>query len=171
MTDLAMNKPRKAVYAGSFDPPHRGHLWMIENGAKLFDELIVTVGVNPSKKPVFTLEERVEMLRELTKNLPNVRVSSNDGKYTVNFAESEGALYVLKGLRTGEDFADERMQRNINEDINPRVTTVLLITPKGYEETSSSMIKGLTGYDGWQQTVKKYLPEQVYNKFLEKYRK
>jgi len=164
------NKKRKAIYAGSFDPLHHGHLWMIREGSRMFDELVVAVGKNPAKKSAFSLEERVEMIKQVTKNLANVRVASFENDYCVNYAESVGADYILKGLRNEQDYWNERKQRNINGEINPAITTIFLMTPREYEEVSSSMIKSMVGFNGWKEVVKKYLPEAVYNKFVDKYK-
>ncbi len=154
------------VYAGSFDPPTNGHMYMIEKGAGLFDRLIVSVGINPKKAYTFSVEERLEMLRQCTRHLDNVEVGSFVGQFLVRYAESRGAGYVLRGVRSEEDYRFEHAMRNVNEDLAPDVTTVFLIPPREICEISSSFVKGLVGVEGWQEVIKPYVPEPVYEKLL-----
>ena len=100
---------RVAIYAGSFDPPTNGHLWMIERGAELFDRLIVAIGTNPAKKGMFTVAERMEMLEKATVRLFNVRVSEFTNKYLIHYAKSLGARFILRGIRNATDQEFERM--------------------------------------------------------------
>ena len=95
---------RKAVYAGSFDPPTNGHMYMIREGARLFDELVVAVGHNPDKKTTFSLEQRLRLLREVTSGLENVRIDEFESQYLVRYAARIGAGYMLRGLRNSDDF-------------------------------------------------------------------
>jgi len=161
---------RKGVYAGSFDPPTNGHLWMIEQGAQIFDELIVAIGINPAKEYAFSFDERVEMLRKLTKQYHNVTVDSFENEFLVNYAKSVGADYVLRGIRSQGDYEYERVMRNINSDLNPNIMTVFLMPPREIAEVSSSFVKGLIGPKGWEKTIMKYVPEPVYARFLKKFR-
>ncbi len=92
------------VYAGSFDPLTIGHLWMIEQGVRLFDKLAIAVGVNPDKKYSFPLEERLEMLRQSTRQFPNVSVVSFSNRYLIHYAQSIGATHILRGIRTESDY-------------------------------------------------------------------
>ena len=158
---------RLGVYAGSFDPPTVGHLWMIEEGVRLFDELIVAVGVNPDKKYTFSLEARLEMLRASTKGFSNARVTSFANRYLIHYAQSVGASHVLRGIRTESDYEYERSMRNINGDLDAKICTIFLMPPRGIAEVSSSMVRGLVGPKGWQKIVRKYLSDSVYKKFLE----
>ncbi len=160
---------KKAVYAGSFDPLTNGHLWMIQKGAELFDELIVAIGVNPDKKSTFSLEERMEMLRRTTKSHPNVNINSYAGKYLVKYAEEMGASYILRGIRNPQDYEYERVMCNINHDLNPNIQTTFHQPPREIAEVSSSFVKGLIGPEGWEEVVEKYVPSAVYQKFLEKF--
>lgn len=157
---------KKAVYAGSFDPLTKGHRWMIEEGAKLFDELVVAIGVNPDKKSTFSLGERMEMLRKSTNVFPNVTVASFENEYLVNYADSVGAHYMLRGIRSEADFDYERRMRNINADFNPNITTPFLMPPRELAEVSSSFVKGLIGPHGWEEVIEEYVPRNVYNKLL-----
>ena len=155
---------KRGVYAGSFDPLTVGHLWMIEQGVRLFDRLIVAVGVNPEKKYTFSLEERLDMLRESTKRFPNVSVASFSNRYLIHYAQLIGATHVLRGIRTESDYEFERTMRNINGDLDPGICTVFLMPPRGIAEVSSSMVRGLIGPAGWQKIVRKYVPGPVYRR-------
>jgi pantetheine-phosphate adenylyltransferase len=154
------------VYAGSFDPPTKGHMYMIERGAELFDRLIVAVGVNPNKRYTFRLQERLSMLRECTQGMDNVEVDSFVGKFLAHYAQSKGAQYILRGIRALEDYRFEHAMRNVNEDLAPDVTTVFLIPPREICEVSSSFVKGLLGFEGWQDVIKPYVPKPVYDRLL-----
>jgi len=155
-------KARLAVYAGTFDPLTVGHLWMIEQGARLFDELIVAIGVNPEKRCRFTLDERMEMLRQSISHVAGVRVTSFANQFLMSYAESVGAGFVLRGIRTESDYEYERVMRNINGDLHGPVTTVFLMPPRGIAEVSSSMVKGLIGPCGWEEIVRHYVPSPVF---------
>jgi pantetheine-phosphate adenylyltransferase len=161
---------KRAVYAGSFDPPTNGHLWVIEEGSKLFDELIVAVGINPAKKYTFSVEERRKMLEEITENLPNVKVSSFENMFLVKYAASVGAETILRGIRNDGDYKIERERRYVNSDLEPRICTVLLIPPREKAEISSSMVKELIGPAGWEEVVRKYVPSPVYKKLLQRFK-
>ncbi len=167
---VVTNVMKKGVYAGSFDPPTNGHLWMIEQGSRLFDELVVAVGIHPDKREeyMFSVKERMEMLREIVKECDNVEVGNCGKQYLVNYAKSVGAEYVLRGIRTEGDYEYERVMRYINSDINPDIVTVFLMPPREIAEASSSFVKDMVGYEGWEEIIKKHVPEPVYEKFLEK---
>ena len=166
-----MNQKRIAVYAGSFDPPTNGHLWMIEKGAKMFDKLIVAIGVNPNKKYTFSVDERLQMLEDSVKGCPNISIDQFDNKYLVKYAQTIGADFILRGVRNSTDFNFEQGMNNINRDINSNINTVFLMPPRELCEVSSSFIKGLIGPDGWQDVVCKYVPKPVFDKFKDKYNK
>ncbi len=155
------------VYAGSFDPPTQGHMFMIDKGAELFDHLVVAVGVNPKKRYTFSVPERLEMLRQCTRGLENVEIDSFERQFLVRYAQSRGAGYILRGIRSLEDYRFEHTMRNVNEDLAPDLTTVFLIPPREICEVSSSFVKGLVGYEDWEEVVKPYLPPPVYRKLLE----
>jgi pantetheine-phosphate adenylyltransferase len=161
------SRKRLGVYAGSFDPPTIGHLWMIEEGVRIFDELVVAVGVNPDKKYTFTLEARLEMLRDSTKKFRNVEVTSFSNRYLIHYAQSVGASHILRGIRTESDYEYERSMRNINGDLDPKICTIFLMPPRGIAEVSSSMVRGLIGPAGWKKIVRKYLSDAVYQRLLE----
>lgn len=159
----------KAVYAGSFDPITNGHLWMIEQGRNLFSELIVAVGVNPEKKSTFSLEERLMMISESTANLQGISVATFENLFLVDYADSVGAEFILRGMRDVKDFEFERGMRNINSDLKPRIQTVFLIPPRHMAEVSSSLVKGLIGPAGWQDVVRNFVPEPVFKRLTGRY--
>lgn len=153
-----------AIYAGSFDPPTKGHIWMIERGSAIFDKLIVAIGTNPDKHCVFTAAERLEMLYFSTKELKNVSIKSFPFQYLVNFAKSEEAQFILRGIRSPEDYGKEKDMRNVNEDLDPSITTAFLMPPRELAEISSSMVKGLVGPKGWEKVVSRYVSQPVLKK-------
>lgn len=158
---------RRAVYAGSFDPPTNGHLWMIREAVKLFDELVLAIGINPDKRSTFTVDERAQMLREITSDLPNLRVDSFGDQFLVDYAQSVGANYIVRGIRSASDYEYERTMRYINSDLHPEITTVLLLPPREFAEVSSTMVKGLIGPNGWEAIIRRYLPQPVYLKMID----
>ena len=157
---------RFAVYAGSFDPPTIGHVWMIEQGAALFDRLQVAVGSNPEKRALFSAPERCAMLGALTSTLPNVEVASFEQQYLIRHAQAIGAGFMLRGIRSSHDYEYERGMRNVNGDLGPGVTTVFLMPPRGIAEVSSSLVKGLIGPEGWQDVVRGFVPPVVLEQLL-----
>lgn len=164
---MSVKQPKRlAVYAGSFDPLTIGHLWMIEEGARLFDRLIVAVGVNPDKRQTFNAAERLIMLRESCQPFRNVSVASFSNLYLIDYAESVGATHILRGIRSAGDYEYERTMRNINGDLDPKICTVFLMPPRDIAEVSSSMVKGLIGPAGWRKIVKKYVSPPVYQRLL-----
>ncbi len=161
-----MSKENICVYAGSFDPPTMGHMYMIRKGSQLFSRLIVAVGTNPNKRYSFSTSERVEMLRACVKEFANVEVGDFEGTYLVDYANSVGASHILRGIRSQQDYEFERAMRNVNEDLRPEIATVFLMPPRELSEISSSFVKGLVGPAGWQKVIKPYVPEPVYQKLL-----
>ena len=154
------------VYAGSFDPLTLGHLWMIEQGARLFDRLIVAVGINPEKRCAFPLDERLDMLRESTKSIRNVSVESFENTYLIHYAQSVNATHILRGIRSVADYEFERTMRNINSALDSTICTLFLMPPRDIAEISSSMVRGLIGPAGWKALVRKYVPVPVYRRLV-----
>ncbi len=154
--------PGTAVYAGSFDPPTNGHLWMIEQGARLFDKLIVAVGANPAKRPAYTVEQRLAWLRTIASPHRNVEIASFGNLFLAHFAAQVGASFMLRGIRSEPDFAYEQTMRHINADLAPAITTVFLMPPREIAEVSSSLVRGIIGPQGWQAMVKQYVPACVF---------
>ena len=136
-----------ALYPGTFDPPTNGHLDLIERGAKLFDHLIVAVLNNPGKDPLFTVEERVEMLKESTVALKNVAVATFDG-LMVEFARSQGVSAVLRGIRAISDYEYEFQMALMNRRLAPEIETVFLQPAGRYSFVSSRMLKEVFSFGG-----------------------
>ena len=148
---------RLAVYAGTFDPVTRGHLSVIERAAALFDRLLVVVAVNPEKKPLFSAEERVEMIREVSAPWPNVEATSTEG-FVVDLARERGARYLVRGVRSATDVDSEITLANMNHALAPSVETVFIPAHPELSEVSSSKLKELfvAGAD-----VSRYCPPLV----------
>lgn len=160
---------KKGVYAASFDPVTNGHLWVIEQAARLFDHLVVAIGVNPDKSYTFSMNDRLDFLRGTTEQFDNVTVMSYEHQFLVNYARSVDAEYIVRGIRTQADYEYERGMRYINSDLDSNITTIFLMPPREIAEISSSFVKGLVGPEGWRDVVKRYVPEAVYEKFLEQF--
>lgn len=159
---------RVAVYAGSFDPPTLGHVYMIEEGAKLFDELVVAIGINPDKKTTFDVEARIALLEALTERWPHVRVDTFQG-YLVHYARTQGATHLLRGLRSTQDFEYENTMRQVNAQLAPEVSSVFLLAPRDLADTSSSFVKGLVGPPGWEAVVERFVPPAVHRALVERF--
>lgn len=155
---------RIGIYAGSFDPPTNGHLWMIEQGAALFDELVVVLGVNPDKKSFLTESQRLDALRGMLVNAPaNVRVEKMPDGFLVDFARRLGATHLLRGIRNTVDFEYEKSMDHMNARMEPGIRTVYLMPPPELEEISSSFVRGFVGVQGWQRWVQASVPANVFN--------
>jgi len=139
--------PVNALYPGTFDPPTNGHVDLIQRGAKLFDHLTVAVLNNPGKDPLFTVEERVEMLREATAGIGNVSVATFDG-LMVEFARQQGATAVLRGIRAISDYEHEFQMALMNRRLAPEVETVFLQPAGRYSFVSSRMVKEVFSFGG-----------------------
>lgn len=148
---------RVAVYPGSFDPPTVGHVDVMRRAAKLFEKLIVAVGRNPSKKVLFPFEERMEMLKECTADMSNVRVESFDG-LLAEFARGVGAGSVVRGLRALSDFENEFQMALANRKLAPEIETVFLMTSAEHMFVSSSIVKEIARLGG---NVASMVPEPV----------
>lgn len=151
-----------AVYAGSFDPPTNGHAWMIRESARLFDELIVAVALNPEKHYSYDLEERAAWLRGMIAGLPNVSVDVIENQFLAHYARERGANFVVRGIRNEADYQYERAMRYVNADLNPELSTVCLMPPRELCEVSSSFVKNMIGPAGWERIVSNYVPEEVF---------
>lgn len=138
---------RIAVYPGSFDPITNGHLDIIERASKIYDKLVVGVLSNGNKKPLFSAEERVEMIRKVTNHIKNVEVDTFAG-LLVDFAKSKDAEVIVKGLRTVADFEYEFQMALLNKTLNPECETVFMMTNTKYSYISSSMVKELAHFHG-----------------------
>ena len=157
-----------AVYAGSFDPPTNGHLWMIKQGLELFDRLVVSIGQNPSKSYTFTTEERLELLRASIPSCDRLTFTHFDNRYLVDYAREVDAQFILRGIRSPHDYEYERVMRHINGDMAPEINTVFLMPPRDKAELSSSMVMGLIGPEGWEESGHRYVPGPVIEALKEK---
>jgi pantetheine-phosphate adenylyltransferase len=136
-----------ALFPGSFDPPTNGHIDLIVRGAKLFDHLIVSILNNPVKDPLFTVEERAEMLRESTAGMSNVSVATFNG-LMVDFARQQGAKAVLRGIRAISDYEYEFQMALMNRRLAPEIETVFLQPAGRYSFVSSRMLKEVFSFGG-----------------------
>lgn len=158
---------RIALYAGSFDPPTKGHEWVIKKGAELFETLIVAIGINPQKRCRFSLERRLEWLSMMAKDLPNVQVGSFEGRYTGDFCASVNADILIRGIRNANDFEHEKITRDVNEDAFPTITSIFLIPPTNIADISSSLVRDLIGFEHWERVVKNYIPLSIAEQIIQ----
>ena len=156
-----------AIYPGSFDPVTSGHLNIIRRAAGIFDRLIVCVMVNGGKNPMFTLEERVELIRRITRDMPNVEVDCSS-ELLANYAKRKGRCVIVKGLRATSDFENEFQMALINHNINPDLDTMFLTAEHQYTYLSSSIVKELGRY---HVDLQDFLPEEIIPDFLERIKK
>ena len=151
-----------AIYPGSFDPITSGHLNIIQRASNIFDKLIVCVMVNSGKtKSMFSQQERVELIRRVTKDLPNVEVDCSTG-LLADYARQKGGCVIVKGLRAGSDFENEFQMALINHKINPDLDTMFLTAEHQYMYLSSSTVKELAAYN---VDLSDFLPEQILPEF------
>ena len=148
---------KTAIYPGSFDPITNGHLNIIQRASEIFDHLIVCVMVNSGKTPLFTRQERVELIRSVTKDLPNVEVDSSD-ELLAEYARRRGSCVIVKGLRASSDFENEFQMALINHKINPGLDTMFLTAEHQYTYLSSSTVKELGNYN---VDLSDFLPEPI----------
>ena len=153
-----------AIYPGSFDPVTIGHLNIIRRAANIFDKLIVCVMVNAGKNPMFTLEERVDLIRRATADLPNVEIDASS-ELLAEYAKRKGSCVIVKGLRAGSDFENEFQMALINRKINPDLDTMFLTAEHQYTYLSSSTVKELGSYGVDMSDV---LPEQIIPDFIQR---
>ena len=153
-----------AIYPGSFDPPTNGHLDLIQRGSKIFEELVVAVLRNSEKTPMFSLGERLEMLKELTADLSNVRIDTFDG-LMVEYAKSIEATCVLRGIRAVSDYEYELQMALMNRKIEPTLETVFMMPADKYSYVSSRLVREVAQLGG---PVRGLVPEAVEQKLREK---
>ena len=150
-----------AIYPGSFDPVTNGHLNIIQRAAKSFDKLIVCVMVNADKRPMFTAQERVELLRRVTADIPNVEIAHSD-RLLADFARERNCGVIVKGLRAMSDFEREFQMALINRKLNPRLDTMFLTAEHQFMYLSSSIVKEMGHYGA---DLREFLPEQIIDDF------
>ena len=153
-----------AIYPGSFDPPTNGHLDLIGRGAKIFEELVVAILRNPEKSPMFSLAERLELLRRLTADFDNVRIDTFDG-LMVEYAKSQEATCILRGIRAISDYEYELQMALMNRKLEPTLETVFMMPADKYSYVSSRLVREVAQAGG---PVKGLVPEIVEEKLRDK---
>jgi pantetheine-phosphate adenylyltransferase len=148
---------RVAVYTGTFDPIHRGHLDIIGRGSLIFDRLVVGVGINPDKEPFFSMEERVGLVKQVIAQFPNVEVKAFHG-LSVAFVRQIGARVMLRGLRTTSDMETEFTMSLMNLNLDAEIETVFLMAKEAYSHVSSTLLRQIATFGG---SLEKFLPPEV----------
>jgi pantetheine-phosphate adenylyltransferase len=166
MTDSAF-PVRSAIYPGSFDPLTNGHLSLIQRGLKMFDSLVVAIAVNPKKTPLFSVEERKEMILGAVGNDPRVTVDDFQG-LLVDYAKKRNMNVVLRGLRAVSDFEFEFQLANMNRRLSPDIETVFMMTGEDYFYISSNLVREVASFGG---NVEGAVPPNVLEKLKAKYKK
>ena len=156
---------KSAIYPGSFDPVTNGHLNIIRRAAGIFDRLVVCVMVNGAKHPMFTPEERVALLRRVTKDLPNVEIEQSD-ELLADYAKRKQCGVVVKGLRAVSDFEHEFQMALINHQLNPELDTMFLTSEHQFMFLSSSIVKELGNYELKHGELERFLPPEIIPDFL-----
>jgi len=154
-----------AVYAGSFDPTTFGHLDVIGRAAALFDRVVVAVGANPTRQALFTVAERLDLLRTVTAALPNVETDAFEG-LLINYCDRRGARVLIRGLRVSMDFEYELQIAQANADLAPAIDTVFLPTRAGYGFISASLVREIASHRG---DVSHYAPKPVCEALAKKF--
>jgi pantetheine-phosphate adenylyltransferase len=163
MPDRHLN-PRVAVYTGTFDPVHLGHLDIIDRGRQLYERLVVGVGINPDKATLFTIEERVDLVERVTAGFGNVEVRAFTG-LAVQFVRGLGAGVMLRGLRTLSDMEYEFTMSLMNLNLDPGIETVFLMAKEEFSHVSSSLLRQIAALGG---DLSKFLPEPVKRPLIER---
>lgn len=153
-----------AIYPGTFDPPTNGHLDLINRGAKIFDQLVVSILRNPEKTPLFSLDERREMLEILVKRWDNVRVDTFDG-LLVDYAAEQGAQAVLRGIRAVSDYEYELQMALMNRKLDPGLETIFMMPAEAYSYLSSRLVREIGQLGG---SVEGLVPELVLDRLRQK---
>lgn len=157
---------KRAIYPGSFDPVTFGHLDIIKRSSRLFDEIIVGVLNNSSKNALFSIDERVNMIKELTKEYPNVRVDSFEG-LLVDYAKQVDAKIIVRGLRAVTDFEYELQIAQVNHVELPELETIFLTTSLNYSYLSSTVVREFASYGG---DISRFVPAEIVPLIEEKYK-
>ncbi len=158
---------KRAVYPGSFDPITKGHLDIIKRSAKVFDEIIVVVLINPEKSGLFTMKERIELIKKSVKEIDNVRVEGFDG-LLINFMREKEAKVIIKGLRALSDFEYEFQMALMNNKLDSSIETVFMMTNAKYSYLSSSSVKQVAKFGG---CIKGLVPQEIEKDVLNKFNK
>jgi len=155
-----------AVCAGSFDPPTKGHEWLIHKGSEIFDSLTVVVGENFSKIPLIYLKDRIKLLKELTLPYDNVTVDYMGDYLLVDYAKYKKAQYLIRSARNIYDFDEETTMNRINSNLSPGLTTILLLPPPRLLDTSSTLVKTVLNHDRWEEILKDHVSPPVLEYFI-----
>lgn len=155
-----------AVYPGTFDPITNGHLDIIKRASELFDKVIVTIALNTNKKPLFSKQERKEMIRKVTENFKNIEVDSFNG-LLVDYALKKKASTIIRGLRAVSDFEYEFQMSLTNRKLAPKITTIFLMPNEKYTYLNSSLVKELARFKG---KINCFVPDYVREKLERKFR-
>ena len=158
---------KTAVYPGSFDPVTNGHIDVIERALKMFDKVIIVVGDNPDKKPTFSTEERLEMLKESTKNLKNIEIDSFS-ELLLNYVKRKNSKIIIRGLRAVSDFEFEFQRALMNRVVNEEIETIFIMTKEHYVYLNSSIVKEMAKFGG---KVNGLVPDIVEKKLIDKFSK
>jgi pantetheine-phosphate adenylyltransferase len=156
-----------AVYAGSFDPATLGHLDLIERAAALFDNVIVAIGVHPTKSPLFSADERKSLIVSIASHIPNVVVDSFDG-LLIEYCASKDASVIVRGLRVTTDFEYELQIAHANADLRPNIDTIFLPTRTKHGFVSASLVREIASHGG---DVSRYAPQVVCEALVKKFAK
>lgn len=156
-----------AIFPGSFDPFTAGHADLVKRGLRMFDEIIITIAKNSQKQPLFTQEERKEMIGEIYADTPAVRVEFFE-HLLVDFAKNESAVAIIRGLRAVSDFEYEMQMALMNRHLAPEINTVFLMPHEKYTYLNSSIVKEVAKHKG---DFKDFLPPNIYARVLEKFSK
>ncbi len=156
-----------AVYAGSFDPVTNGHVDLIERASKLFQAVTVALGVHPTRTPLFTIDERLALLKEVARPYENVKVDSFDG-LLIDFCRKIGARVIVRGLRAATDFEYELQIAHANADLMPEIDTIFLPTRTNYGFVSASLVRDIAVHGG---DVSRYAPPAVIDALSKKFKK
>ena len=148
---------KTVIYPGTFDPIHMGHIDIVERASRIFDEVIIAIAVNIDKKPLFTIQERMDLAVGATSHLKNIKTLSTDG-LIADFAKEYSACGLIRGLRHVSDFEFEFQMATMNNHLNPNVSTLLMVTSDKYVHINSSMVKNVSKLNG---DIAKYVPKNV----------
>ena len=160
---------KRIIYPGTFDPMHYGHIDIARRASRLFDEVYICVSDNQHKNPLFSHQERMEMIEECTSDLGNVSAYSNPNNLVVKFAQKNEAVAIIRGLRHVSDFELEFQMANVNHGINPDISTILMVSNEKFLHLNSSIIRELAEYNtDLSQFVPKSIEKRLINKLKEK---
>ena len=164
--DSSKLSPRKGVYTGSFDPVTLGHLHIIERAAGIFESVVVGIGVNHEKRPLFTIDERLDLVKKVTSHFGNVTVESFDG-LAVDFVRRLNAKVMVRGIRPLTDIAGEFTMMMANRQLDPDLETVFLMADEEYAHVSSSLIKQIASL-GHGRSLEKFVPKEIIDPLMRK---